>query len=532
MISTATTATSSTSSRAPVRLGRSGGGFDAAFTERVRKYLRGTFFINLFFTVISVIVYVTGGDGEIQASVKMLLIVCGVTAFNGMTWFLILKSRPTFIVAALTHGATTLLLSAAYTYVSVAGAVEGKGDQAPLWALIIVTLMLVMRAALIPSPAVGTAIIGTLSIASPVYIASPEVAGVGWVFGLWVAATAIIVVGITTYMSHTVYGVERRLRRVTQLGQYQLGRLLGRGGMGEVYLANHQLLQRPTAIKLLSDASGSLTRERFRQEVQTASGLTHPNTVEIYDYGRTPDGVFYFAMEYVEGATLEDIVEATGAMPPERVRHLLAQAAGALSEAHVNGLVHRDIKPSNIMLCDRGGIFDTVKVLDFGLASDVSKANKESSGGLTGTPLYLAPEAILQADGYVTQSDIYALGAVGYFLLMGHPPFASGDLVEVLSDHLASTPPDLVCDDAGLAQLLMRCLAKAPRDRPTDAQAFGDELEASERLGRWTRDQAGVWWSEHQEVITAHQTLPEEGSTQAASMATGQSGSRAAQPIS
>ena len=337
----------------------------------------------------------------------------------------------------------------------------------------------------------------------PLYVAQPRVIGAGWEFFVWMVVLALVVVAVTMVTSRTVYGLERRMIAEKQLGQYQLQKLVGRGAMGEVYLAKHALLRRPAAVKLLRDASAASARERFRQEVQTASGLSHPNTIEIYDYGRTPDGIFYFAMEYVEGATLEDIITATGPMPPGRVIHLLRQAAGSLREAHQRGLVHRDLKPSNLMLCERGGVFDTVKVLDFGLVRDLGESNEEESSGLLGTPMYLAPEAILDSGGFVQQSDVYAFGATAYFLLTARPPFTSGSLVEILSDHLATEPIAPDCKDKVLVDLVMQCLRKNPDERPADAVALVAALDACASNGLWEAREADIWWAEHREVITA-----------------------------
>lgn len=491
----------------PVRvlLGESGGGVDSAFTRRVRLYLRVTTFINLFFTAIALIIFFSGGDSELQARpAEDLLVIIGVTSVNAMAWFLVSRSRPGWFGSVATAGITTLALSFSYTYVTASAPDDPNPSRSALSALMIVSIVLVLRSSLIPSPTFATVIVGVLSLAFPVSVGRPSVAGGEWVFFTWLTVLALVVVAVTAVTSNVVYGLERRIATATQLGQYQLESLVGHGGMGEVYLARHALLQRPTAIKLLRDATDAEARDRFRQEVQVASGLSHPNTVEIYDYGRTPEGVFYFAMEYVEGATLEDVVSATGAMPAARVNHLLCQASGSLGEAHLRGLVHRDIKPSNLMLCARGGVHDTLKVLDFGLVRDLSQKNKASEQQLTGTPLCLAPEAILQPDGFIPQSDVYALGATAYFLLSGRPPFASENLTELLSDHLAVPPAPIDCDDPGLSELVLRCLAKDPADRPADAQQLHTQLQALDSFGQWRQRDAGIWWAEHQEVVDGH----------------------------
>ncbi|HEX4354600.1 MAG TPA: serine/threonine-protein kinase, partial [Polyangiales bacterium] len=177
---------------------------------------------------------------------------------------------------------------------------------------------------------------------------------------------------LATLTSHVIYGLRRAVVRAQQLGQYTLERKIGAGGMGEVYRAHHALLRRPTAIKLLAGDVSDAQARRFEQEVQLTASLTHPNTISIYDFGRTPDGTFYYVMELLEGSTLYDVVQRSGAQAPARVVHILLQACAALREAHGAGLIHRDIKPENIFLCRLGGQCDVVKVLDFGLVKQIT----------------------------------------------------------------------------------------------------------------------------------------------------------------
>jgi len=207
----------------------------------------------------------------------------------------------------------------------------------------------------------------------------------------------------------------------TRLGQYEIVSMLGEGGMGAVYRAEHALLKRPAALKLLlPERTGPENLARFEREVRLTAQLTHPNTVAVYDYGHTPDGQFYYAMEYLDGLTLEALVKRYGPQPPARVIYILAQAAGALAEAHALGLIHRDVKPANILFCDRGGVPDVVKLVDFGLAKSVSTEASPAltqAGTLAGTPLYLSPEAISDAARVDHRADLYALGGVGYYEL-------------------------------------------------------------------------------------------------------------------
>jgi eukaryotic-like serine/threonine-protein kinase len=303
--------------------------------------------------------------------------------------------------------------------------------------------------------------------------------------------------------------LQQRVRAATELGQYTLEEKIGEGGMGAVYRARHALLRRPTAIKLLSSGRRDERQiERFEREVQMTALLTHPNTIAIYDFGRTPDGVFYYAMELIDGLTLEELVAHDGPQPARRVVHLVSQVCAALAEAHERGLVHRDIKPANIMVSMRGGAADHVKVLDFGLVKEVEEpdASSTAENTLLGTPLYLAPEAISDPTEVGPGADLYALGAVAYQLLTGHPPFEGKTVVDVCSKHLLAepAPPSSQGIDAppALEAAILACLAKRPEARPASAQRLREMLEAVE-LASWTSDEARGWWTNEAPRIMA-----------------------------
>jgi serine/threonine-protein kinase len=321
-----------------------------------------------------------------------------------------------------------------------------------------------------------------------------------------------IVVAIAAGFSHTIHGLRKAVRDIRRLGQYTLEEKLGEGGMGVVYRASHAMLRRPTAIKLLHpDRAGKDALTRFEREVRRTAMLTHPNTVTVYDYGRTTDGVFYYAMELLEGGSLEEIVELDGPQPEERVIHLLEQAAASLAEAHDAGLIHRDIKPGNILVVDRGGIADLVKVVDFGLVKDVGPRARDAATSqpalttantITGTPLYIAPEAVTDPEAVDARTDLYALGAVGYWLLTGTHVFSGKSIVEVLAHHLHSVPdpPSTRLELAvspDLEALLLECLAKRPEERPASAHVLRERLHACAAAGRWTSARAASWWSLH-----------------------------------
>ncbi len=287
-----------------------------------------------------------------------------------------------------------------------------------------------------------------------------------------------------------------------QLGQYQLEQKLGAGAMGVVYRGRHAMLRRPTAIKLLdADKVTPQSIARFEREVQITSQLTHPNTVQIFDFGRTPEDVFYYAMEYLEGIDLQALVDQYGPQPPSRVIHLLRQVCGSLYEAHTMGLVHRDIKPSNLMLTRRGGEADVVKVLDFGLV----KAREDAAAGeqgLAGTPLYMSPEAIQLPSSVDGCSDIYAVGAVGYFLLTGRPVFEAGSIVDLCNKHVtdAPIPPSQRLGRAAPAELenaILACLEKSRSKRPQTARDLAQRLARCPAADEWTLENAEDWWARH-----------------------------------
>jgi serine/threonine-protein kinase len=321
-----------------------------------------------------------------------------------------------------------------------------------------------------------------------------------------------IVVAMAVAFSHVVHGLRRAVSDIKRLGQYTLEEKLGEGGMGVVYRASHGMLRRPTAIKLLlPDRAGKAALLRFEREVRRTAMLTHPNTVTVFDYGRTTDGVFYYAMELLEGASLDEIVDVDGPQPAERVIHLLRQVAASLAEAHDAGLIHRDVKPGNILVVDRGGISDLVKVVDFGLVKDVGgKANAEASveptltmaNSITGTPLYMAPESVIAPEDVDARADLYALGAVGYWLLTGTHVFNGMSVVEVCAHHLHSTPepPSIRLRapvPADLETVILACLAKLPKDRPASAHVLREQLAACAAANAWTNERAAAWWADH-----------------------------------
>ena len=304
-----------------------------------------------------------------------------------------------------------------------------------------------------------------------------------------------------------------------QLGQYELEEKLGSGGMGVVFKGHHAMLRRPAAIKLLNvDKVNDASIHRFEREVQITCKLNHPNTIAIYDYGRTPEGVFYYAMEYLDGIDLQALVEKFGPLPEGRVVHILKQICGSLFEAHSLGLVHRDIKPANVMLNRRGAETDVVKVLDFGLVKaidDSKQAAMTMANSLTGTPLYMAPEAIQSPGSVDARSDLYAVGALGYFLLTGRPVFEAETLIQLCQMHIdvIPEPPSQRTRQEVSPELdaaLLKCLDKVRTRRPNSARDLAHLLNDVPSRGDWPETAAEAWWNSY-DAGTAPENLSNPG---------------------
>ena len=306
--------------------------------------------------------------------------------------------------------------------------------------------------------------------------------------------------------------------KLKQLGQYTLREKIGEGGMGVVYRAHHVLMRRDTAVKLLlPNRADADAIELFEHEVCLTSRLTHPNTIQIYDYGRTPDGIFYYAMELLAGLNLHDLVSRFGPQPEARVIPILTQICESLAEAHALGLVHRDIKPSNIFLCDRGGVLDWVKVLDFGLVREfrnpADAAGKEQE--IAGTPSFMPPEAIKNSAANDPRSDLYAVGAIGYFLLTGKYVYEYGNILKFQRGPLPASPmpPSRRTDNKispELEQVILRCLESDPEKRPQSALALRDLFLACPRAADYTSADRAIWWAEfhRQETSRAETATP------------------------
>lgn len=329
------------------------------------------------------------------------------------------------------------------------------------------------------------------------------------------AFTALIVMltigaGAILLSTYSVRRLSRKIDEVQQLGQYKLEKKIGEGGMGSVYLASHAMLLRPTALKLLKqDALSEDNVARFEREVQLTSQLTHPNTIEIYDYGRSPEGIFYYAMEYLPGVTLAKLVELTGAVLPARVIYILKRVCASLEEAHSVGLVHRDIKPLNIMLSERGVRADVVKVLDFGLVKDVStpaELQVTAPDVVGGTPPYIAPERLKNPRCIDPRSDIFAVGAMAFNLLTASELFEGESTMEICYKVLHADrprPSERVSTPipAALEELVISCLAGEPEDRPQSMTEILAVFDTIDDAGRWGQPEARQWWADNRSRI-------------------------------
>lgn len=316
---------------------------------------------------------------------------------------------------------------------------------------------------------------------------------------------------VSAALARRMYRMESAAQKARDLGSYELVALIGKGGMGEVWRARHRMLARDAAIKVVRadlmltqpGYASEITRKRFAQEAQAIASLQSPHTVYLFDFGVAEDGSFYYVMELLDGISLQMLVEKFGPQPPARVIHMLRQVCASLEEAHRSGLVHRDIKPNNIFACLVGLEYDFMKVLDFGLVKNLARREETlhltASGVTAGTPAYMAPEIAMGEDSIDGRVDIYGLGCVAYYLLTGSPVFDEKTATATAMAHVQKkpTPPSLRSElpiPAELEEIVLRCLAKRPEERPRSAQELSRQLQSLNGAGEWTREKAYAWW--------------------------------------
>jgi len=505
-------------------------------SEEERAFLQTR--VALFWKVIFFIILLSSGLGALGTvatpGVDFLLTLAS-TANAGIFWWLCRRGERSIRFSRMAESGGLLLNSTIsallgryllagfardHSIVSDEGTMMADGYLSMLQ-LAGMAMMVAIRAALIPSrprrTIIVTALFGVPMILVTTVLVPVAGGGLAWRAlnsGAypWLPATIAMIWGFAiitcTVISWVIYGLRAEVREARRLGQYVLEQKLGEGGMGEVYRARHGMMRRPSAIKLLrADRAGAINLRRFEREVQLTARLTHPNTITIFDYGRTHDGVFYYAMELLDGATLQRIVAVDGAQPAGRVVRILTMICGALTEAHAIGLIHRDIKPANIMLCTQGGERDVVKLLDFGLVKEFEigrDVRLTAASIVVGTPQYMAPESILEPDSVDARADIYAVGAVAYYLLAGVDVFDGKSIVEVCSQHLHQEPEPLsargLAIPADLEAVVLACLNKDPDRRPQSAAELRRRIEAC-AVQPWDSARAFAWWREYQSEL-------------------------------
>ncbi|AMV31023.1 Serine/threonine-protein kinase PrkC [Pirellula sp. SH-Sr6A] len=324
---------------------------------------------------------------------------------------------------------------------------------------------------------------------------------------------------VATFASHVINSVREEAFEAKQWGQYRLMEKLGSGGMGEVYKAEHRMLKRPCAIKIIrpSKERDSDSVQQFEKEVKLTAKLTHWNTVEIFDYGKTEDGTFYYVMELLPGMTLEQIVERYGPISPSRVRYLMKQVCCALREAHSLGLIHRDIKPANIFASERGGCFDVAKLLDFGLVHERQSrlVDQQNDTSFSGTPHYISPEQVNRYNEVDGRADIYSLGAVMFYLLTGRTPFEGRSPIEIIVAHQSRELPDLRQLNPAIPEevndVVHRCMAKVPSQRYPSMNELLLALETLRLADDWDSDRAEFWWKERSDRETDRLEIEKTG---------------------
>ena len=393
--------------------------------------------------------------------------------------------------------------------------------------------VVLMSAAIVPSPPIKTLIAGLLAVSmNPLAMLIAKARGT-WDFGSLSNAFVMhypdyMMVGVAFLISRVVMRLGQKVSQAREMGSYRLITLLGKGGMGEVWRARHNMLARDAAIKLIhpnmlsrSSESAMLLRRRFEQEAQTTASLRSPHTVELYDFGVTQDGTFYYVMELLDGIDLETLVRKFGPQPAARVVNILRQVCRSLADAHGHGLVHRDIKPTNIFICRMGTEYDFAKVTDFGLVKvlDETETQITAEGTTTGTPAYMAPEIALGSTRIDGRTDLYSLGCVAHWLLTGKLVFEENGATATILAHVQKVPvPPSTRSElkvpVALDQAVLKCLAKDPAQRPADAEELLRILEECDEGNFWTRQDADAWWQTHMPEASAVEADPMDQPTQ------------------
>jgi tRNA A-37 threonylcarbamoyl transferase component Bud32 len=395
-----------------------------------------------------------------------------------------------------------------------------------------VCVAILIYPAIVPNTARKTMVVSLLAASTePLALLLSSLRGVefqgGWLYIVWTSLPNYIAALLSVIPVKIIHGLGQQVRRARELGSYRLEEPLGKGGMGEVFRATHQMLARPAAVKLIrSEILGSSSRgaarvitERFRREAEAAASLRSPHTINLYDFGVANDGTFFLVTELLDGLDLESLVERFGPVPPERMVHLVRQACESLEEAHVRGLVHRDVKPSNIFTCRMGLAVDFVKVLDFGLVKAIGEESRAATmltapDATTGTPAYIAPEVVRGDRVADHRVDIYTLGCVTYWLLTGRLVFQAPNAIQLMYQHANATPtpPSQLSEfeiSPALDAVILACLAKLPEERPQSAAELSERLALAVPTPIWTDELAHRWWDRHHPEMAPPETTAE-----------------------
>jgi serine/threonine-protein kinase len=463
----------------------------------------------LYLTNVAVALLSRGSAWDSLAEERPLLIGCLV----GWVMTAVLWGRPMPRRGLEALDALVLYLLFAHALVDYHLGYRDGGERAVPY----LALWIVLRAVVVPSRPLRTVLVslpGPLAVLGvqwlhatwgdpvpskhPDWASAPVLGSRWWSVVVWDQVYLAVAVAVAALSSSVSFSLRRKVHEARQLDRYEIEERIGAGAMGEVYRARHALMRRPVAIKFIrAEIAGERTIRRFEQEVRRTSRLTHPNTIAVYDYGQTEDGVYYYAMEMLEGSDLERLVRRTGPMPTRRAIHVLTQACGALQEAHAKGIIHRDVKPANLMLCEHGLERDVVKVMDFGLARDLGEPGASSTGEIQGNAETMSPE-VLRGEEPGPAADLYGLAAVGCFLTTGRPIFDARTIAEFLTKHLQEEPVRPSARVPGfprdLEDVLLRSLSKQPSKRHPSAAAFREDLLRCAGAGTWTQSEATAWW--------------------------------------
>ena len=482
--------------------------------DRLRLYLQVMLIVDLLAHVSDIVSpwFVPGLEGAVYPN-GTKFVRYGSTLGLAAAWGLLRFTHPPRVVLFGLDAAATLGLTLVYVHIAGATMLREEAAFAPVFAMYGITLLLSVRAALVPSSAVRTLLIGASVMVAFLIFGPTMFRELDPQIQEGVQFIAVAFVAATTVTSHVIYGLQREVRRALQLGQYTLVEKLGEGGMGAVYRARHAMLRREAAIKLIrpelagGEGERSVATQRFEREAHATASLRSPHTIEVYDFGLSDDGAFYYVMELLDGVDLDTAVRTYGPMEATRVAYLLMQACDSLEEAHQSGLVHRDVKPANLFLGRYGLRYDFVKVLDFGLVAlgerDGADPLLTAEGVAAGTPAFLAPEAARGASAIDHRADLYALGCVGYWMLTGQLPFVRDTALATVLAHVNDPvdPPSEVTENeipAALERVVIECLAKDPADRPASARELAERLGAAVAgEAPWDEARAQRWWDLH-----------------------------------